>query len=400
MTAVQGEWSILLTAALAASSCALLGTFLVLRRMSLLGDALSHSVLPGIAIAFLFSESRAILPMFAGAAAFGLVTALLVEAFHRRWQVPEDASIGIVFTSLFAFGVVLISAYAGQVDLDQECVLYGEIAYTPWDTLVWGNTNLGPRPVWILGSVLLLNLLFVGFLYKELVIASFDPAMALSVGINATLVHYLLMGAVSVTTVASFESVGAILVVALLIVPGAAACLWSDRLPVVLTVAVLFGVAAALGGYYAAGLWNSSIAGAIVVLLGGIFALSVFLAPRQGLLARLWQRTMLSVRIAQDHLLLSMVRAAEVDENRRWPGPGAARGGLGKCPARPPRPAPPAPPRPAPADGDRAAADRTGPQRGSAPAARPPAVGDLSQRAGDTARPRARSGRHSRALHR
>ena len=259
--------------------------------------------------------------MFAGAAAFGLVTALLVEAFHRRWQVPEDASIGIVFTSLFAFGVVLISAWAGQVDLDQECVLYGEIAYTPWDVLIWRDTDLGPRPVWILGSVLLLNLLFVGLLYKELVIASFDPAMALSVGINATLVHYLLMAAVSVTTVASFESVGAILVVALLIVPGAAACLWSDRLPAVLAVAVLFGIAAALGGYYAAGLWNSSIAGAIVVLLGGIFALSVFLAPRQGLLARLWQRALLSVRIAQDHLLLSMVRAAEVDENRRWPAP-------------------------------------------------------------------------------
>ena len=321
MTAVHGEWSILLTAALAAASCALLGTFLVLRRMSLLGDALSHAVLPGIAIAFLFSESRAILPMFAGAAVFGLITALLVEAFHRRWQVPEDASIGIVFTSLFAFGVVLISAYAGQVDLDQECVLYGEIAYTPWDVLFWGDTDLGPRPVWILGSVLLLNLLFVRLLYKELVIASFDPAMALSVGVNATLIHYLLMGAVSVTTVASFESVGAILVVALLIVPGATACLWSDRLPVVLAVAVLFGIAAAICGYYAAGLWNSSIAGAIVVLLGVLFALSVFLAPRQGLLGRFRQRALLSVRIAQEHLLLYMVRAAEIDESRRWPAP-------------------------------------------------------------------------------
>ena len=115
---MSGEFWTILAGVLTATSCALLGTFLVLRKMSLLGDALSHAVLPGIVIAFLFTESRAILPMFIGAAGFGLLTTLLVEAFHRRWSVPEDASIGIVFTSLFALGVVLISAYAGQVDLD------------------------------------------------------------------------------------------------------------------------------------------------------------------------------------------------------------------------------------------------------------------------------------------
>lgn len=317
MTDIHGEWIILLTGALAASSCALLGTFLVLRQMSLLGDALSHAVLPGIAIAFFFTESRAILPMFLGAASFGLITTLLVESFHRRWNVPEDASIGIVFTALFALGVVLISAYAGKVDLDQECVLYGEIAYTPWDILLWGDTDIGPRPIWILSSVLVLNLLFIALFYKELVIASFDPAMAISVGINATLVHYLLMGAVSITTVASFESVGAILVVALLIVPGAAAYLWSDRLSTILMTATFFGITSAIAGYYLAGIINSSIAGTIVVILGLIFSLSVFFAPRQGLLARFVHRALLSIKIAQDHMLLTMVRTAEVDSEYR-----------------------------------------------------------------------------------
>jgi manganese/zinc/iron transport system permease protein len=314
------EWSILLAGILAATSCALLGTFLVLRRMSLLGDAMSHAVLPGIVIAFLFTESRAILPMFLGAAAFGLLTTVLVENLHRRWHVPEDASIGIVFTALFALGVVLISAYAGQVDLDAECVLYGEIAYTPWDLIIWNDVSYGPRPVWILGMAFLLNVVFIGLFYKELVIASFDPAMAVSVGINATLIHYLLMGAVSVTTVASFESIGAILVVALLIVPGAAAYLWSDRLPRILALAMIFGAVSAVAGYYLAGVWNSSISGAIVVVLGGIFALSVLLAPRQGLLAKLYMQAALSVKVAQDHMLLSMVRVAEVDEERRWLG--------------------------------------------------------------------------------
>ena len=268
MIEISGSFWIVLTGVFATASCGLLGTFLVLRKMSLLGDALSHAVLPGIAIAFLLSGSRAIVPMFLGATLFGLLTTLLVEAFHKKWQVQEDASIGVVFTALFALGVVLITAFAGQVDLDQECVLYGDIAYTPWDLLLWGEYSLGPRPVWILGGVLAVNILLVTLFYKELKIASFDPAMALSVGINATLIHYLLMGMVSLTTVASFESVGAILVVAMLIVPGAAAYLWSDRLEVVIGLAMFFGMSSAVAGYYLASYWDSSIAGAMVVVVG------------------------------------------------------------------------------------------------------------------------------------
>ena len=318
MIEISGAFWIVLTGVLAAASCALLGSFLVLRRMSLLGDALSHAVLPGIAIAFFLSESRGITPMFLGAAAFGLLTTLLVEVFYRKWNVPEDASIGIVFTAFFAIGVVLISVYAGEIDLDQECVLYGEIAYTPWDTLLWDGREYGPRPVWILGTVLVLNALFIGLFYKELVAASFDPALAISVGINATLVHYMLMGAVSLTTVAAFESVGAILVVAMFIVPGASAYLWTDRLTVMLGLAVAFGVAAAVVGYNLASWWDSSIAGAMVVVLGGFFLLSILLAPRQGIISRVWQRLQLSLRVAEDHILLSMVRRGEADDQGGW----------------------------------------------------------------------------------
>ncbi len=316
MIEVSGSFWIVLTGVLATASCGLLGTFLVLRKMSLLGDALSHAVLPGIAIAFLLSGSRAIVPMFLGATLFGLVTTLLVEAFHKKWQVQEDASIGVVFTALFALGVVLITAFAGQVDLDQECVLYGEIAYTPWDLLLWGEDSLGPRPVWILGGVLAVNLLLVTLFYKELKIASFDPAMAVSVGINATLIHYLLMGMVSLTTVASFESVGAILVVAMLIVPGAAAYLWSDRLEVVIGLAMSFGVSSAVAGYYLASYWDSSIAGAMVVVVGAIFLFSLLFSPNQGVLSRLWQRLQFSLQVAQDHMLLALVRRDEEVEER------------------------------------------------------------------------------------
>jgi len=308
-----GEAWILLTGVLATVSCALLGTFLVLRKMSLLGDALSHAVLPGIVIAFLLSGSRDVIPMFAGAAVFGVLATVLVETFHRRWRVQEDAAIGIVFTALFALGVVLVTAYTGHVDLDAECVLYGEIAYTPWDIWRVGDRVLGPRPVWVLGTAFILSLGFVVFFYKELQIASFDPAMAISVGVNATLVHYGLMTMVSVTTVAAFESVGAILVVAMFIVPGAAAYLWSDRLKTILWLAAGFAVVSAVGGFALASVWNSSIAGAMVTAVGGIFLVSVLASPSQGLLGKALVRARLAVQVAQDHLLLGLIRQSERD---------------------------------------------------------------------------------------
>jgi manganese/zinc/iron transport system permease protein len=282
---------IILTGALAAGSCALVGSFLVLRKMAMLGDAISHAVLPGIAIAFFVTQSRSSVPMVIGAGALGVLTAFLIETLHRRGKLQQDASIGVVFTWLFALGVILISLWAGTVDLDQDCVLYGEIAYVPIDLWITADgTVLGPTAVWLLGSVFLLNLLFVWLGYKELKITSFDPALAASVGISATLWHYLLMGMVSLTTVSAFESVGAILVVALLIAPAATAYLLTDRLSRMLVYAVITGVIASAAGYYLAVWLNGSIAGAIAVVAGIEFALAFFLSPTHGILFKRLQR--------------------------------------------------------------------------------------------------------------
>ena len=305
---------IILTGALAASSCGLLGAFLVLRKMALIGDAISHAVLPGIAIAFLLSGSRSVLPMFIGASIFGLVTAILIEMLHKKWHVQEDASIGIVFTTLFAIGVVLITAFTGHIDLDQECVLYGEIAYTPWDILIVSGTELGPRPVWILGFVFLLDLLLVLLLYKELVIASFDAAMATSIGLSATLIHYILMGAVSMTTVAAFESVGAILVVAMLIVPGATAYMLTERLKVMLFLTVLVGTISSIVGYWLAGIWDSSIAGAMTIAAGAQFMLAFIFSPKYGLLGKFYNQFISGIQYAADHMLLELSRKDEKDK--------------------------------------------------------------------------------------
>jgi len=278
---------IILTGVLAACACALVGTFLMLRRMTLVGDAISHAVLPGIVLAFLFSGSRDPLPMLLGAGALGVLAAVMIELLHRRGGMQSDAAIGVTFTWLFALGVILVTWFAGQVDLDLDCVLYGEILYVPLDQWITASgASLGPRAVWMLGGVAVVAVLFVVVGFKELTVTTFDPVFAATIGISATLWHYALMGVVSVVTVGAFESVGAILVVAMLTAPPATALLLTRSLRSALLLACLFGGAASVGGYYLAALIDGSIAGAIAVVAGGQFAVVLLLRGRRGLLQR------------------------------------------------------------------------------------------------------------------
>ena len=283
----MNDFYIMLTASLVASSCALLGSFLILRKMAMVGDAISHAVLPGIVIAFLISGSRDSVTMLVGAAIIGVFTTFLIEFFHKKAKLQTDASIGVTFTWLFAVGVILISVFAGKVDLDQDCVLYGEIAYVPLDTIITpGGQSIGPRALYIMSSVLVVFLIFIVSGYKELFLTTFDPAYASAIGISTTLWHYLLMGAVSFTTVASFESVGAILVVALLIAPAATAYLITDNFKLMLALACLTGVLASVSGYYIAVWVDGSIAGAIAMTTGVLFGLALFFSPTHGILFR------------------------------------------------------------------------------------------------------------------
>ncbi|HAW30949.1 MAG TPA: iron ABC transporter, partial [Planctomycetaceae bacterium] len=204
---------IIVAGILCSVATALLGNFLVLRKMSMLGDAITHAILPGLAAAFFISDSRSSLPMFVGAVIAGILTALFTEWIRGFGKVDEGASMGVVFTSLFALGLVMIVQAADHVDLDPGCVLYGAIELTPLDTVLIAGWEI-PRVVAVLSIVLLINLLFVVCFLKELKLSSFDPALATTTGFNATLIHYTLMTLVAITAVASFETVGNILVVA------------------------------------------------------------------------------------------------------------------------------------------------------------------------------------------
>lgn len=303
---MSADFVIILTAVLVAVPCALLGTLLVLRQMAMMGDAISHAVLPGIVIAFFISESLGPVVALVGAGFFGVLTAVLVEALRNTGRVKEDSSIGIVFTALFALGVFLISKFATNVHLDLNHVLYGEIAFAPLNPLLIGGTSFGPRSLWTLGIVTVLAAGMVLLLYKELKIATFDPGLAAAVGLFPVLVHYLLMGAVSVTTVGAFDSVGAILVVAFLIVPPATAYLLTDKLAHMMLLSVAFGTGSAILGYYLAALSDVTIAGTMAVVAGAFFILAALFSPSRGLVASLlrhrrnrrsFTRTLLLVKV-------------------------------------------------------------------------------------------------------
>jgi manganese/zinc/iron transport system permease protein len=285
----QAQIEIILIASVVASSCSLVGVFLVLRRMSLMSDAISHAILFGIVIMFFLVESTASLPMIIAATLTGVLTVTLVEALFRTRLVKEDTAIGLVFPALFSIGVILISRYASNVHLDTDAVLLGELAFAPFNRLVIGTADLGPQALWLAGIVGLVNLLFIILFYKELKLATFDAGLSAALGFSPVLIHYALMTLVSVTAVSSFEAVGSVLVVALMITPPAAAYLLTDRLPVMIVLSAALAIVSAVAGYFLARFLDVSIAGSMATMSGVVFALVLLLAPERGLVAH-WAR--------------------------------------------------------------------------------------------------------------
>ena len=277
----------------------------------MLGDAVSHAILPGLAVAFMVSGSRDPFIMLLGALAAGLCTTFISSLLHRSRLVAEDSSMGIVFTTFFAIGVILISWVARQIDLDHGCVLYGLAEFTPFDTVTIADVELPRSFVW-LSCILVMNAVFVICFFKELKLSTFDPALSTSLGFNPGVIHYALMTSVTLTAVASFEAVGSILVVSMLITPAAAAYLLSDRLRNVLIIAALLGVLSSVFGYLGALSLNTSVAGMMSVSAGALFILSAIFAPKHGFLRKIFHRTLLRFRIVRDDLLGMLFRWHEV----------------------------------------------------------------------------------------
>lgn len=334
------DTAIVLTGALAAMSCALPGVWLVLRRQSMMGDALSHTALPGVVVAFLVAHSlraagwisattyEGFLPLLLviGAVAVGVLTALLTEWIQNLGRVESSAALGVVFTSLFALGLLLVRLKADDVHLDLDCVLFGQLELVVWDTLSVLGYDIPRAALWN-AAALAVNLLLMLLFYKELRIATFDPELATSIGIRARLVNHLLMAVTAVTVVLAFESVGSILVIGLLIVPAACALLLTERLWAMIAVTLsVAALSAGLGHLLARTLpplvfgplgfpqvRDAGTSGMICVACGLFFVAALLFSPRQGLIGRWVMRMRLTLQIAAQDVLAILYRLEERD---------------------------------------------------------------------------------------
>lgn len=325
-----------LIAVVVAAACALPGVFLVLRGMSMLADAISHTVLLGIVLVFFAVQDLQSPWLLLGAAAVGVLTVSLVELLNNTRLVKQDAAIGLVFPALFSLAVILISRFARGVHLDVDAVLLGELAFAPFDRTQFFGLDL-PHALVTMGAILLLNAGLIALFYKELKLSTFDAGLAATLGFAPGLLHYGLMALVSVTAVGAFDAVGAVLVVALMVTPAAAAWLLTDDLRKMLLLSVLIAVLSALSGYWLARLLDANIAGAMATMTGVIFLGVFLLAPQRGLAAlaarRQRQRLEFAEAMLAIHLLHHEGRPEAAEESRvehlsqhiRWQPAFAAR---------------------------------------------------------------------------
>jgi len=309
-------------------ACGVLGVFVVLRRMALIGDALSHAVLPGVVFAFLIGgiawsqwgvdESGAVtsasaawagsvmasvvetvpqpILLLIGATATGLITAVLINVVVRFSRTKEDSSIGIVFTAMFALGIVMISALPQSTHFDLKCFLFGD------------PLAIGIEDLWMMGIICPAVLLTVAILYFRLKLVSFDPLVAAAMGVSVAVMHYLIMGMLSVTVVAGLKTTGVVLVVAMVITPASAAYQLTNRFWVMLVLAGVFGAVSAAIGMSVAFVANSPTGPAMVLVAVGLFALSVIFSPSHGVVFDRIRRFKLTRHVENEDVLKAIYR--------------------------------------------------------------------------------------------
>ncbi|MGV8993566.1 MAG: metal ABC transporter permease [Flavobacterium sp.] len=312
MTNAQLE--IQLIASLVAIACAIPGTFLVLRKMAMISDAISHSILPGIVIGFFITQDLNSPLLILLAALTGVLTVVLVEKIQQTKLVKEDTAIGLVFPALFSVGVIMIAKYANDVHLDIDAVLLGELAFTPFDRIYYNEIDLGPKSLWVIGIILTITLGLLIAFFKELKISTFDAGLATSLGFTPAVIHYGLMSVASITTVGAFDAVGAILVVALMIAPAASAYLLTTNLIKMIALACFFGVFSAIAGYWMANYFDASIAGSIATMLGIVFLIVYLFAPSKGLISVLYRERQQKIEISLITFILHLKNHTETRE--------------------------------------------------------------------------------------
>lgn len=261
----------LLAAILVGIICGVIGCFIILRGMALMGDAISHAVLPGVVIAYMVGAS-----FFVGAVVTGVLTALAIGFVSQNSRIKDDSAIGIMFTAAFALGIVLITGLRGT-GIDLWHILFGNVLAVSQSDL-WVTFGIG---IFVLAMIVIF--------YRPLLISTFDPVMAKATGVPVQLIHYLLMLLLSLVTVASLKTVGIVLVVAMLITPGATAYLLTDRLPVMISLSAIFGVISAVVGIFFSVVYDVASGASIVLVASVLFGIAFLFSPKQGIFTKKWR---------------------------------------------------------------------------------------------------------------
>lgn len=301
-------------AVIVAVACALPGVFLMLRKMSMMSDSITHTILLGIVLAFFVTHNLSSPFLIIGAALMGVVTVWLTEMLGRTRLLAEDAAIGVVFPLLFSVAIILITRYAGSVHLDTDSVLLGELAFAPFDRMIVLGTDIGAKAIYTTGILLVINLAVIILFFKELKVATFDPMLSAVLGFTPALVHYGLMTMVSLTTVGAFQAVGSVLVVAFMIGPPVTAYLLTDDLKQMLLLSGGIGAFNAIFGYHAAAALDVSIAGSMAVMTGLVFLTVFLVAPRRGLISVLRRRKVQKIEFAKATLLFHLSNHEDSEE--------------------------------------------------------------------------------------
>jgi manganese/zinc/iron transport system permease protein len=320
-------WMVVM-AALVAMACAIPGSFLVLRRQSLLADGVSHAALPGVVVAFLLSglfpagSGWSVVILLAGAAVSGILASVLIEQLQRLRTIHADTALGIVFTTLFAVGLLLLRTLADRIHLDPACIVFGNLEVAVVET--FAGTSL-PIGVVVALVTLVLNLTCLLLFYKELLISTFDTVFAESIGIAASRVQLLLAVLVAVTIVGAFQTVGSLLVLGMLVIPPATARLLTHHFPTMILLSMGIGLFSAVMGHILAislvgpllasigmgGIEAVSTSGMMVLVASGCLLLALLLSPEYGALSRLGQQMRTQMRIAEEDLLAVLYRLEE-----------------------------------------------------------------------------------------
>lgn len=264
-----------LLAVVTAVACSLLGVFVVLRKGSMLVDAIAHAVLPGIVVGYFFTQNFDSPALIIGSALAGLAVVLGAEWLGRTGLITGDAPQGLIFPALFSIGVILVSTNFANIHLDTHMVLAGDLNLAAYRQLEVGGVAIGPQYLYVMLAVLLVNVVFLTLLYQQLKLTTFDPQFATSLGIRTKLVNTAFMFLVSVTVTAAFNAAGAILVIALMITPPATAYLLSKTLPTMLILTVVIAIIGTLAGFSAAYVLNAATSAMMSVFYGLLFSIAV-----------------------------------------------------------------------------------------------------------------------------